>query len=180
MKWQSDLPCWKRERTTCWRPKGNTIQWIVNFTIILRSPALKMAGKSSADPVQLTRNMTACLIKDIWDSMQHVYRVEGKYLQQQTFVKVIKICAGHLLSSYGWVDRMSCPLIRRLVVWSPPPLVPHIECPWQEAEPQIAPDAFTDLCTVWCESNNTSRERQAPNPHIWELLAVWFIFLKNK
>lgn len=112
MKWQSDLPCWKRERTTCWRPKGNTIQWIVNFTIVLRSPALKMAGKSSADPVQLTRNMTACLIKDIWDFMQHIYRVEGKYLQQQTFVKVIKTlvlvtCWAATAEEIGWAVHLS-------------------------------------------------------------------------
>lgn len=69
MKWQSDLPCWRRERKITWRPKRNIIQCIVKFTIIPKSSTLEMAGNSSSDPFQLTCNMTTCLIKDLQDEI---------------------------------------------------------------------------------------------------------------
>lgn len=59
----------KAERKMSWRPEGNTIQRNVNFNIIVKSSALKASENSSLHPLQPTRNMTACLIKDIQDEL---------------------------------------------------------------------------------------------------------------
>lgn len=59
----------KGERKTTWRPKGNRIHHVVNLTIILNSLVFKVAGNSSSESIQPTRNMTACLIKDIQDEI---------------------------------------------------------------------------------------------------------------
>lgn len=88
----------KAERKMSWRPEGNTIQCNVNFNIIVKSSVLKAAENSSLHPLQPTRNMTACLIKDIQDEL---YSSLIEYLVKWIWTYCLRDCITSLTQPLG-------------------------------------------------------------------------------